>query len=178
VGCPDDNPFWLNLHPFLRHYLTRSPAPAGGFTCTPTGTSGAWNAATGNSGGFHGWNVDLTPFAGKQIEVSITYVTDPNTQGLGVFVDDAKIIVGGATVAQTGFESADISPFSVAGPPSGSPGNSNNWTRSASVGFADGPGIRTDHSVLWGFGLEGVTGADTRAKLLGDALGHLGVSAP
>jgi hypothetical protein len=177
-GCPNDDPFWLELHPFLKHYLTRSADPAGGFTCAPTGSSGSWNAATGNSGGFHDWNVDLSAFAGKQVEVSITYVTDPASQGLGVFVDDAKVIVDGATTAQTGFESADISPFSVAGPPAGSPGNSNNWIQSASVGFADGAGIRTDHSVLWGFGLEGVTGADTRAKLLGDALGYLGVSGP
>ena len=38
-----------------------------------TGTTGAWNAATGNSGGFQDWNVDLSAFAGKQVEVSITY---------------------------------------------------------------------------------------------------------
>ena len=36
------------------------------------------------------------------------------------------------------------------------------------------PGIRTDHSVYWGFGLEGVTGADTRRDLLKNALTYLG----
>jgi hypothetical protein len=107
------------------------------------------------------------------VEVSITYIQDPAVRGLGVFVDDATVTLDGSPAAHTGFED-DLGPFTVGGPPEGSPGNSNNWTRSASVGFRDGPGIRTDHSVYWGFGLEGVTGADTRATLLGDALKYLG----
>ena len=24
AGCPDNDPFWLALHPFLNHYLTRT----------------------------------------------------------------------------------------------------------------------------------------------------------
>lgn len=53
-------------------------------TATTFSTSnGAWNAATGNSNGFQDWNVDLTPFAGKQFELAITYATDPSTQLLG-----------------------------------------------------------------------------------------------
>jgi len=172
-GCGDDDPFWLELHPFLNHYLTRH-STSGGFACDPTGTTGSWNAATGNSGGFRPWNVDLSSFAGKNVEVSITYMQDPAVRGLGVFVDDAAITVDGSQIAQTGFE-ADLGPFTVPGPPADSPGNANDWTRTTTVGFQDGPGVRTDHSVFWGFGLEGVTGADTRAKLLDDALTYLGV---
>jgi hypothetical protein len=180
LGCPDPDPFWLNQHPFLKHYMTRTADASSdtGFTCTPTGTSGAWNAATGNSSGFHDWNVDLTPFAGKKVEVSITYQTDPATQGLGVFVDDAKTVVGGATTSSTSFETDDISPWTVGGPPEGSGPNANNWVRSPSPGFEDGPGIRTPRSVLLGFGVESVTGQAQRNQLVKDGLSYLGVSSP
>jgi hypothetical protein len=172
-GCGDDDPFWLQLHPFLNHYLTRHTT-SGGFACDP-GTTGTWNAATGNSGGFHEWNVDLSSFHGKNVEVSITYIQDPAVRGLGVFVDDPPRTVDGSQAAHTGFETAgDISPFTVGGPPEGSPGNANNWIQTTTVGFQDGPGVRTDHSVFWGFGLEGVTGANTRAAIIGDALHYLG----
>jgi bacillopeptidase F (M6 metalloprotease family) len=87
---------------------------------------GSWNAATGNSAGFQDWKVDLSAYAGKQVEVSITYASDPGTQGLGVFVD--------------------------------------------------GPGIATDHSLYWGFGLEGVTGAATRTQLMKDAMTYFDVT--
>jgi hypothetical protein len=178
AGFPDDNPFWLQLHPFLNHYLTRQPTAGGHFTCVPDGNVGSppghWNAASGNSGGFQDWNVDLSSFANKNVEVSITYMQDPASRGLGVFVDDATITVDGSQVAHTGFEDS-LAPFEVAGPPAGSPGNANNWIQSESVGFQDGPGVRTDHSVYWGFGLEGVTGADTRRDLLQHALAYLGV---
>ena len=36
-------PFWLGLHPFLAHYQTDN----GDGTCSPSGTTGAWWAATG-----------------------------------------------------------------------------------------------------------------------------------
>ena len=101
-------------------------------------------------------------------------VSDPAADGLGVWVDDAKITVGGAQVAATGFEDG-LGPFTVGGPPAGSPGNANNWEQTTSVGFQDGPGVRTNHSVYWGFGLEGVTGASTRRDLLNHALTYLGV---
>jgi hypothetical protein len=178
-GCGDDDPFWLQLHPFLNHYLTRQPDGSGHFECVPHGnttTPGDWNAATGNSGGFQTWNVDLSSYANKNVEVSITYIQDPAVRGLGVFVDDAKITLDGAPAGGTGFETPDdISPFAVSGPPEGSPGNANNWKQTTSVGFQDGPGVRTDHSVYWGFGLEGVTGAETRRDLLQHALTYLGV---
>jgi len=122
--------------------------------------------------------VDLSSFAGKKVEVSITYETDPSTQGLGVFVDDAKTIVGGATASSTSFETDDISPWTVGGPPEGSQPNANNWVRSPSPGFEDGPGIRTSRSVLLGFGVESVTGQAQRNQLVKDALGYLGVSSP
>jgi hypothetical protein len=173
AGCPDNDPFWLQENPFLTHYITRS-GTTGAFTCAPTGTSGAWNAATGNSAGFQDWDVDLTAYAGKQVEVSITYVSDPATQGLGVFVDDTEILADGATVSQTSFED-DLGGWSVPGAPADSGPNSNDWERTESVGFIDGPGIATDHSLYWGFGLEGVADRAKRAQLMGDAMRYFGV---
>jgi hypothetical protein len=182
-GCNDPtSDFWLKENPTLRRYLTRTTAPDPDdpaktiVVCNPTGTTGAWNAFTGNSAGFQDWNVDLSAYAGKQVEVSITYATDPSSQGLGVFVDDTKVIVDGATVAETSFES-DLGGWSVPGSPPEDGTNANDWERTASVGFVDGPGVATDHSLYWGFGLEGVAGADKRAQLIGDAMRYFGVSA-
>jgi hypothetical protein len=177
-GCPDPDPFWLNENPFLRHYITRTDDGAGGFTCTPTGTTGSWNAATGNSNGFKDWNVDLTPFAGKKVELSITYASDPGVQLLGVFVDDVVITAGGQTLVNTSFEDGTLAPFTVGDPPAGSKHIFKNWVASKSKGFEDGPGVRTSRSLLLGFGVEGVNGAPNRSKVLKDGLKMLGVGGP
>ena len=176
VGCPDSDPFWLETNPFLRHYITRTDDGTGNVTCTPHGTSGDWNAATGNSNGFHEWDVDLTPVAGRNVELSITYATDPAIQGLGTFVDDVSVTTGGTTPVSTSFEDGTLAPFTVGDPPEGSARVFRNWQASRSKGFEDGPGVRTANSLYFGFGLEGVTGADNRARLIGDGLKALGVT--
>ena len=164
----------LDEHPFLAHYLTFHPAvgDADAF-CTSGGTSGAFNAATGNSGGFVPLKFDLSAYAGKQVELSITYVSDEGFQGLGVFVDDAKITVDGATLTETSFEDG-LGGWEVPGAPEGSGGNANDWISSTSVGYVDGPGVATEDTIYWGFGLEGVSGAGARATLIKDAMGALG----
>ena len=53
-------------------------------TCTPTGTTRQWNAASGHSAGWEQWSIDLSAYAGKQVEVSIAYASDWSVQGLGV----------------------------------------------------------------------------------------------
>ena len=60
------------LHPFLTHYQTHN---ADG-TCTNTGTTGNWHAANGNSAGWQQFSIDLSPYAGSQVEVSITVLSD------------------------------------------------------------------------------------------------------
>ena len=47
---------WVDIHPFVAHYQ--------GADCSPTGTTGEWHAATGNSAGWQEWNVDLSAYAG------------------------------------------------------------------------------------------------------------------
>jgi hypothetical protein len=161
-----------DLHPFMKHYVTFNGDSA---PCGDTGTTGKWVAATGNSGGFQDWKVDLSAYKDKQVEISISYISDPGFQGLGVFLDDAKIMIDGATATETSFEDG-LGGWTVAGPPEGSPGNSTDWIQSESVGYVDGPGIATADTLYWGFGLEGVTGADHRATVVTDALTYLGAA--
>ena len=68
------------------------------------------------------------PYAGKQVELSISYVSDWGTQGLGVFVDDATVTANGATVTTTSFE-ADLGGWTVAGAAPGSAANPTDWAR-------------------------------------------------
>ncbi|WP_306206850.1 M14 family metallopeptidase [Actinoplanes sp. RD1] len=152
----------VELHPFLAHYQ--------GADCSPTGTTGTWNAASGNSGGWKQFDADLSAYAGKQVEVSITYMSDWGTQGLGVFLDDVRVEVGGATAAQTGFET-DLGGWTVAGAPAGSQGNTSDWARSQSA-FDMGAAISTTDTVYLGFGLETLTPA-ARDDLVRRSLKHL-----
>jgi hypothetical protein len=57
--------------------------------------------------------------------------------------------------------------------PAGSAPNFNTWRITGSAGFPEGAVIGTPDSLLWGFGLEGVTGADARATLMGRAIAYL-----
>ncbi|GAB3141700.1 M14 family metallopeptidase [Micromonospora sonneratiae] len=154
---------WVNrLHPFLAHYV--------GADCSPTGTTGSWHAATGPSGGWQEWSVDLSGYAGKQVEVSITYVSDWSTQGLGLFLDDVRVVVGGATVAETSFE-ADLGGWTVTGPPAGSAPGANDWSRSQQA-FEEGAAVLTPDTVYLGFGLEGLAPA-ARDDLVARSMRHL-----
>ncbi|MGH3658719.1 MAG: zinc carboxypeptidase, partial [Micromonosporaceae bacterium] len=128
---------WIELHPFLSHYQ--------GDACEPAGTTGAWHAATGSSNGWQEWSVDLTPYAGKQVEVSISYISDWGTQGLGVFLDDAAVTVGGGQPQETSFET-DLGGWTVSGAPAGSDPNNNDWTRSQKA-FDEGAGVTTEDTV-------------------------------
>ncbi len=96
-SCPAG---WNELHPQLDFYQTVIDETS----CDPTGTSGEWNAASGNSGGWQQWSVDLSAYAGGSVEVSIAYISDWATQGLGVFVDDIEVSTGEGT---TSFEAGD-----------------------------------------------------------------------
>ncbi|WP_446219617.1 M14 family zinc carboxypeptidase [Micromonospora sp. IBHARD004] len=155
---------WVaQLHPFLGHYQ--------GTDCSPTGSTGTWNAATGASGGWQEFAVDLSAYAGKKVEVSISYVSDWGTQGLGVFLDDARVIADGAVVSETSFETADLGGWTVAGPPAGSAGAPNDWARSQQA-FEEGSAVVTDDSVYLGFGLEGLAPA-ARDDLVARSLTHL-----
>ena len=115
-------PYWLQLHPFLEHYQTDN----GDDTCAPTGTTGEWYAASGASDGYEEWAVDLSAYAGSQVEVSISYASDDSVQLSGLFVDDILVSTGEGT---TSFEN-DGDTFDgwlVPGAPEGSEPNPNDW---------------------------------------------------
>jgi zinc carboxypeptidase len=156
------------LHPQLHHYQTVVPGDPDP-TCTPTGTTGEWNAASGSSGGWQQWSIDLADYAGGQVEISLTYASDWSTQGLGVFLDDIAVSTGQGS---TDFE-ADMGGWEVAGAPEGSAPNFNDFHRITGAGFPEAAVVTTADTVFMGFGLEGVTGADTRAAVLGRVVDYL-----
>ncbi|RFS84533.1 zinc carboxypeptidase [Actinomadura spongiicola] len=154
--------YLLAMHPFLGHYLT------GGNPCRNTGTSGQWNAITGNSNGWVPVAFDLSAYAGKKVEVSISYVSDPGSGGTGLFIDDTKITTSGGQPEAEGFESG-LGPWAVKGAPPGSPGNTTEFVR-AQAQIDAVSAVATRDTVLLGFGVE--QAADQRA-LIARALDHL-----
>jgi hypothetical protein len=165
---------WDTLHPFLAHYQTntnKSQDPADA-DCTNTGTTGSWNAATGNSGGFKDWKIDLSAYKGKQVEVSITYAQDFASAGLGVFVDQVQVTKDGQPAEATSFED-DLGGFEAGPAPEGSE-NDGQWERSKSVGYVVGAGVATADTLYWGFGFEGISTNDQRTAVMRSAMQYLG----
>jgi bacillopeptidase F (M6 metalloprotease family) len=93
---------WGELHSRVLNYQTSS-----GDSCTPTGTTGEWNAVTGSSGGWREWTVDLSAYRGQTIELALVYATDWAVQNLGVWLDDITLTLGGTTLS-TDFEGGDL----------------------------------------------------------------------
>jgi hypothetical protein len=167
MSCPaPTSSGWRTLHPWLDHYQTRNPTTA---ACTPTGTTGSWNAATGDSHGWQQWSVNLGAYANQQVEVSIAYVSDWATQGLGAFVDDVVVSTGEGS---TSFE-AGLDGWAATGPPPGSAANANNWIRTDSSSFPVGAAITTPRTIIMGFGVEGISTPAERAQVMGRAMGFL-----
>ena len=162
------------LHPFLTHYQTFNPADG---TCSNTGTSGSWNAATGSSGGWQQFQIDLGAFAGSQVEVSITVLSDWGLQQFpGVFVDDIEVSTGeGSTSFEDDGDPTDG--WMVPGAPQDDAGiegpNVNDWTRRGGFGIKEGAAITTPDSVYLGFGFEGVSGETTRSDVMDRIVDYL-----
>jgi hypothetical protein len=156
--------FLIQEHPFLSHYLTL------GDPCTNSGTSGQWNAFTGDSGGWQQVSFDLSAYAGKQVEVSISYVTDPATGGVGAFVDDTAIVVGGAVTEAEGFETG-LGAWTLPGPPAGTGPGGGFFQRSQSL--LSSAAVSTNDTVLLGFGVEQLATPAERAEVLGKAVRSL-----
>ena len=157
------NGFLLQLHPFLRNYLDG-----------PDCQTGVWHRMTSGPQFPSGWHevaFDLSAFAGKQVEVSITYVTDPASGGVGAFVDDTRIVIDDAVAEADGFE-GPTSTWTPGGPPAGSPPNARNWQiGDRLVNFFAGTSTRD--SLLLGFGLEQLATDGERADLMERALDGL-----
>jgi hypothetical protein len=180
LSCPTigDGSAWQENHPFLAHYQT---VTNGGDDCNPTGTSGAWNAATGNSGGWQNWELPIpAAYLGKNVEISISVASDAAVQGLGAWVDEVELVDAAdnpINSADPSFESG-IDGWTLPGPPppAGDAGQSQatGWVRAQSAPFIEAPIVTTADTVYTGFGFEGVTGATTRNALMQAVLTHLG----
>ncbi|WP_447036701.1 M14 family zinc carboxypeptidase [Streptomyces sp. DSM 118878] len=158
--------FLANLHPFLRHYLT-----VGADACTASGTSGRWNSFTGSSSGFKPVAFDLSAYAGKKVEVSLSAVTDPSSGGRGLFADNARLVVGGTATETEGFETS-LGSWATSPTPAGSPNITGDWARTGEL-YRPHAAVTARDSVLLGFGFEHVPGNAERAALMGAALAHL-----
>ena len=161
--------FLLSLHPFLRNYLTLADG-----ACSATGATGGWNSFTGSSG-YAPATFDLSAYAGEQVEVVISYVTDPATGGTGVFVDDTVLTVDGVVTEENGFEDT-LEPWSVLGSPAGSPAeNGSDWERSTSLvePLDLASSVTTDDTVYFGFGFEALSTQAQRDEVMGDVMAYL-----
>ncbi|MGW2731935.1 M14 family zinc carboxypeptidase [Streptomyces sp. NPDC001494] len=158
--------FLIGEHPWLGHYLTLAD-----HACAATGTTGSWHSLTGSSDGWRQAGFDLSAYAGRTVEVSIAYVTDPGSGGHGVLADDASLVVGGAAKDTEGFETS-LGAWRVSGPPAGSPAALKDWTRTGAL-FQTYGAVATDDTVLLGFGLEQVPSAADRAAVMRKALAAL-----
>jgi hypothetical protein len=151
---------WVDqIHPFLANYMDAA--------CNPTGTTGSWNAFTGNSGGWQQVEVDLSAYAGQNVELYISYASDWSTQGLGVFVDDIEL---------SGYPLEDFEGGLGQWAVSAGPGNTpfNNWVHITGAGFPEGPAIRTPYSVYFGFGFEAIDSAENRNNVIHRVMEYLG----
>jgi hypothetical protein len=123
-------PAWHAVHPFLKHYQS-----AGGKgRCKPSGSTGEWWAATGASDGWEQWRVDLAEFAGKDVELAITYASDISGQHDGVLLEDIKVSTGeGSTSFEPDRQRDRLNGWKVSGAPKGSPENGDDWTAGVSA---------------------------------------------
>ncbi|MGV9232577.1 M14 family zinc carboxypeptidase [Streptomyces nigra] len=158
--------FYMNEHPWLAHYLTQSPQG-----CSATGSSGSWNALTGASAGWRQVEFDLSAYAGRSVEISLSYVSDPGSGGRGVLADQASLVVGGTAVETEGFETS-LGAWSVTGPPPGSPAVLKDWARTGTL-FQTFGAVTTRDTVLLGFGLEHLPSAADRTALIRKAFSSL-----
>ena len=134
----------------------------------PTGTTGAWNAATGRSSGWEQWSIDLSAYAGKQVEVSIAYASDWSVQGLGAFVDDTTLSTGAIDVVR-----GRSRRLGGDWPPPGSGPNANNWISHDLGRLPRGRRVSTPSSIYFGFGLEGIATPEARGTVMRRSLEYL-----
>ena len=159
----------LTTHPFLLRYLTPS------LPCAPRGTTGEWNAFSGESGGWRNVSFDLSRYAGRPVDVKVSYVANTIVgakNGIGVFVDDTRVTTTAGLLDADGFES-DTSHWTVEGPPPGSPPADGSRFAIGPELIAVAPSVSTADTVLLGFGLEALATPQARADVLGRAIAHV-----
>ena len=162
ASCPAG---WRELHPWLDHYQTLNADD----TCTPTGTTGVWNAASGNSSGWEQWSIDLVRLRGQA--------------GRGLDrVRERLVDAGARRVRRRHRPSRPARPrpsrtglggWTVSGPPAGSAPNANDWIATTSDGFPEGAVISTPDTIYLGFGFEGISTPAARNAVMRRSIDYL-----
>jgi Immune inhibitor A peptidase M6 len=109
-----------------------------------SGTTGTWSAVSGGSDGYEQWTIDLSQFAGRQIEISLSYASDDRFHFGGVEIDDVVLSTGAGSTsfADDGPPRRLDGPRAAAGeraerkrldrrprPPTRRPPSASSWTR-------------------------------------------------
>ena len=116
-------PYWLDLHPFLRHYQTAD--------ATTAARRGHHGAVVGGQRARRRLGALVAStcrrYAGSQVEVSITYASDDvvPVRRRRTSTTSSSSTGGGTTSFEADGDTLDG--WTVAGPPPGSPGNPNDW---------------------------------------------------
>ncbi|QIG39074.1 zinc carboxypeptidase [Microbacterium sp. 4R-513] len=158
--------FYIEEHPQLEHYLTIQD---GG--CLTTGSTGEWNSFTGASDGWIPVSFDLSAYEGQEVQLVISYVTDPATGERGVMVDDISFTIAGDEIEAEGFETG-LGAWSAIGAPDSSPGNSSDWERTQPAAYSV---TATPDTLLFGFGLEQLSTDEERTAVVARILDHFGM---
>ena len=157
------------------HASVPAPLPDAKSPVRSTGTTGEWNAFSGESGGWRNVSFDLSRYAGRPVDVKVSYVANTIVgakNGIGVFVDDTRVTTTAGVLDADGFES-DTSPWTVEGPPPGSPPADGSRFAIGPELIAVAPSVSTADTVLLGYGLEALATPEERADVLGRALAHV-----
>ena len=159
---------WFGLSDRFPHYMQRNVDG----DCEPIGTTGEWHAATGGSEGWEEWKIDLSAYAGQEIELSISYFSS-RTAFTGIFLDDVTLSTG----ETTSFEDGDLGGWTLTGLPVNGEEHSQDWYLStdADLTASGGPIVATEDSIIFGFGFEGISDGDTRMDVLMRVLDYFGI---
>ena len=103
---------WRELHPQLDHYQTRT-----GTALLADRLERRWNAATGDSGGWQEWDIDLSAYGGE-VELSISYISDWARRASACSSTTSPSRTGPRRRSRRGLDG-----WTVAGPPAGSGAN-------------------------------------------------------
>ena len=109
---------------------------------------------------------DLSAYAGQQVEVIVSYVTDPFTGGTGAIIDDTRLVTTAGVVEAEGSR-AGSAPGRSPAPRPAAPPNAVDWELTGGVGDEIiTAAVATEDSVMFGFGLEQLAAAEAREAVV------------
>jgi hypothetical protein len=104
--------------------------------------------------------------------VKVSYVTDPASGGIGVFVDDTRVTTTAGELDADGFET-DPGLWIVEGPPPGGPPTNQGDFVISTVLVEVAASVTTEDTVLLGYGIESLATPAEQADVVGRIMDHL-----